>query len=223
MARDFDGVNDQIAFGSNASIDDFGATGITMAFWVEPDATGFISFFCKDRETNWILWEATQWQFRHQWSTFPGVWRATATVPTTLHHLVVTYDGGNVANDATFTIDGVAETVVDIRTPEGTISTDAAQNLLLGEDGASSDTDFNGRVGWMSYDNAIWSAADINRHRWWGTAPGGPSTVDVSHPLWTSGLGNNGTATADGTVSGTTMASMPVVERMWGSSMGCGR
>ena len=67
-------------------------------------------------------------------------------------------------------------------------------------------------------------AAGANRHRWWGMAPGGPSTMLVCLPLWTDDLANKGTAgTATFTATGTTMTSIPKVERCWASTMGCGR
>jgi len=49
--------------------------------------------------------------------------------------------------------------------------------------------------------------------------------VKVWHPLWTSDLNNRGTATANGTATGTTMdnASCPRVERCHAAMMGVGR
>jgi len=119
-------------------------------------------------------------------------------------------------------VNGVSQTVAVNTAPAGTQSSDAAGTLAAGET-TTGLNDYDGRLAFWCYDSTLWDAAKVNRHYWWGCAPGGPSTVKVWHPFWTSDLGNRGTAVADGTATGTSMASLPRVERMWGSMMGCGR
>ena len=162
-------------------------------------------------------------RFRSHWTT-DGTWVSTNAVNSTsaFFHVVVTYSNGATTNDASIYLNRTLETLATDTNPTGTYALDAGDALRLGLS-AGGAADFNGLMGWVMYHDAILSAADVNRHYWWGCAPGGPSTMKVWHPLWSDSLANKGTAVADGAATGTTMASIPRVERMWGSLMGCGR
>lgn len=214
MARSFDGTNDRISFGANASIGDF--TSKTVAFWVVVDAIGALQTLVnKDRPTAfWELRVAASGvlEFVAAFSTTNGLWTSTTTLSAnTLYHIVVVYDGSNVANNPTIYINGVADTVVTNTAPVGTLSADAAAPLLIGERGTGA-ADLAGRLSAFAYDNTLWTAAQVNRHRWWGRIGG---AVKVRHPLLTTKLTNEGSATADGTATGTTVASLPRVQRAW--------
>lgn len=223
MARNFDGVNDNITFGSDASIDGF--TTQTVALWLRRGTTGVASFLLgKDRSaTNWAfaINASDKPQFIRDWSTTDGNWTGgTALTSTTdLNHIVLTYDGGSTANDPVITLNGTDETITEVATPAGSLNSDATPTLYCGEAGSGAG-DLTGDIEFLAYANALWTAAQKNRHRWWGAVGGG---VAVSHPFMTEKLTNEGTATADGTATGTTMSSLPRVERCWGSMMGCGR
>lgn len=230
MARNFDGANDNIDFGSDASIDNFfGAspnTG-TIAYWIDADNAGaqqhVIGKSIFSNAFAIIIHSTTVMRCVWEFSTERGIWDTTADhTDGTDHHSAFTFDGSSVTNDPTSYLDGSSETPTEVITPIGTINSDAAQSLLAGEESGGG-RDMTGDLMCLCYDDAIWSSADVNRARWWGVAPGGPSTVQVWHPLWTSDLTNKGLATANGTATGTTMTSMPKVERMWGSMMGVGR
>lgn len=223
MARDFDGVNDNINFGSDASIDAF--TLKSLSYWIRPDATSAPIPLCKDSEANgWITLikgADTKFRFSHLWTTI-GRWDTGNTIAAgTLRHVVVSYDGSSASNDPVIYFDGVAETLTRANTPTGTIGSDAAVSLIMGENGSGAQ-DFDGQILAFCYDNAAWSAAQANRSRYWGD-PGG--AVKVKHPFFTSKLANEGSATADGTATGSVMATatIPRVERRWGSMMGVGR
>lgn len=232
MARDFNGVNEQIVLGSDVSIDAFALRSV--AFWYQSDSgTSYAILFGKDGPaTNSGFgisrdFNLTRLTITHTFGAgaTEARWNVTGSDPgTALHHVVITYDNGNVANNPLCYIDGVSVAVTVATAPSGTADSDAAKDLYVGQ-GADGGGDFDGRLAHLSYDNTIWDAAMVNRHRWWGTAPGGPSTVKVWHPWWTAELNNKGTATANGTATGTRVdnASVPKVERMWGSLMGCGR
>lgn len=226
MARDFDGTNDRIDCGSDASLDSFSSK--TMAYWYVRDVGLAVhSIIQKDRFA--IGWGAghgstanNKVYFMRDFDTTNGEWTSTNVVGAgAISHVVITYVDG-ISNDPVIYLNNVSETVLEVSTPTLTVVDDAANSLTLGETGGGAN-DFNGRLGFVCYDNTIWTAADVNRHYWWGCAPGGPSTVKVWQPFWTSELTNKGTAVANGTATGTTMASLPRVERMWGSMMGCGR
>lgn len=223
MARDFDGANDDITFGSDASIDGF--TNKTIAFWLRWDGTGVNDVFVakanstgttgwaviSDAGTNTVLYFIDM-------TTTNGTWHgSTAVNDAAWHHIVVVHDGAT--GTPVMYVDGNTETITTVSTPVGTAVGDAGENLQLGEIGGTG-FDFDGAVGWLCYDNSQWTAAQANRHRWWGCSGGG---IDVVQPMITTDLTNKGTATANGTATGTTMTSSPKVERCYASMMGVGR
>ena len=212
MARDFDGANDQVAFGSDTSIDSLNPKSICM--WVKQDATVFRFFLGKDRFAGaWGLGsdspgghtDKLYWQ--QNWSTAAGAWVSTTQVGTTLmRHVAVTYNNSATTNDPLMWIDGVTDTVIQLGAdPVGSVTSDAAANLIAGENGANA-ADFDGQIGWLCFTNVAFTDADVNRGRWWGRPGGG---LKVYHPWMTTKLTNEGTATATGTATGTTVVNMP--------------
>jgi hypothetical protein len=87
--------------------------------------------------------------------------------------------------------------------PTGTLSSDAALNFRLAEAGDGG-ADLDGAIQNMCYANALWTADQVNRHRWWGRVGG---AVAVCHPLYTDKLTNEGSATANLTATGATVVS----------------
>ena len=227
MARDFDGTNDNVDFASDASIDGF--TSQTIAFWAQNDAGNNVFDVWANKWTDDVTntgWRVTRNSFNTpdsiqflrnfigsiaEW--YGGDWG------TGLTHIVITYDNTSTANDPIIYQDGSIVSLTEVTAPVGTANSDASSTLRIGEAGDGS-ADADGRIMAFCYDNAIWSAAQVNRARWWGTPGGG---VEVYHPMWISDLTNKGTATANGTATGTTVASLPRVERCWGTMMGVGR
>jgi len=109
-------------------------------------------------------------------------------------------------------------------------SSSASGTLITGDDtvrlgaNAAASNFCNAELGFVAIASGGLGASEANRHRWWGMAPGGPSTMLLCLPLWTDNLANKGTAGAvTFTATGTSMVASPVVERCWASTMGCGR
>lgn len=225
--RDFDGANDNIAFGSDSSIDQFVQKTISM--WAQKDNTS-VAWFGVGKDRFAAAWGvgnsgggSDQLEFYHAWSGTDGSWLFTNnTLGTALRHIVVTYDGNGTApgNDPRCWFNGVEQTSInEVTTPTGTLDTDAAANLRVGETGANG-ADMDGRIGWLCYDSVIWDTAAINRARYWGRPHGG---IKVYHPFIGPKLGNEGTATATGTASGTTIVAGPCpVVRPGTACMGLG-
>jgi hypothetical protein len=218
MARDFDGTNDNISFGSDASIDGF--TSKFFLMWIEKDVTDAeYQLIAKDRTNSaWgvrLMANANSNVVRlnQQFSGTDGAWSSTDPVTTGLTHIAMSYNGSATTNDPDFYINGVFQTTTELSTPTGTIDTDAAVNLLVGESGVGT-IDFNGAIQNMIYGSGTLTAAQVNRHRWWGRIGGATA---VQHPLLTTKLTNEGTATANGTATGTAMRSLPRTVRP-----GCG-
>lgn len=231
MARDFDGTDDKLSLGSDASIDAF--VSRTVAMWLRLDsASSYAMLSAKDGPAT-ISGFALARNFGATTLTITQTWDGNATEArwnvdtdpgTTLRHVVITYNNSSATNDPAAWIDGASSGVTESVAPGTTADSDAAKNLVLGE-GEDGGGDLDGLIGFYCYDNTVWDSATVNRHRWWGCAPGGPSSVKVWHPFWSASLTNKGTATANATATGTTVnnAGVPRVERCWGSMMGVGR
>src|SRR5512139_822945 len=105
MARDFDGTNDRLSFGSDASIDQFVALGAGL--WFQRDVqNATVCLIAKDRAvTGWALLAlnnagSNRIEFWRQWSGANALWSG-GSVDTGLHHIWVDYDGGATTNDPT--------------------------------------------------------------------------------------------------------------------------
>ena len=224
MARDFDGSNDEINCGSDASIDDLAQ--LTTLCWLNTDlATSFRQIWDKGAGHLVVLDAPNGDIILRTGHATDGEWSGAGTIAAgAATHVATVHDSSSDANNPTIYIDGVSVTVTESVAPVGARDSDAANALNIGETLAGSN-DFDGAIGWFVWVNGLLTAADVNRHRWWGCAPGGPSTMKIWHPFWTDSLVNRATATADGTAVGTTMntTKLPKVERMHGSMMGVGR
>ena len=222
MARDFDGVNDNISYGSDNTIDGF--TALSISGWVKRDVSAGQqqSIFAKLAGASgfgaFTLGGGT-FRFDRNWSTSTGKWVTTACFGLSLQHVVITYDGGATTNDPIIYFNGASQTITESLTPVGILESDAAFSFFLGETGVGS-ADLDGKIGWFGYSSTLWTVAQINRAMWWGR-PGGAQ--EIYHPLITNKLNNEGTATANGTATGTTVISLPRVERNYCSMLGCGR
>lgn len=227
MARDFNGTNERLSFGTDASVDGF--TTLTVAFYVAVDTAN----------TRWLIgkgsgfWAA--WSVVLTSATFPMIinllsawsganarWsQVTGSVATAgvVYQLVITYDNTSTTNDPVFYLNGAVVAQTELTAPSGSVTSDAGETLAAGENTAGGN-DFDGRFQHLIYDSRAWDAGQVNRHRWWGRPDGATA---VNHPLLTSKLANEGTATADGTATGTTMASMATpVQRPGSVLMGLG-
>lgn len=211
MARDFDGTNDQIAFGSDASIDNLVA--LTVAFDMLWDGAGVGDVILGKANNAADGWRITTdssnlFAMTRDYASALGAWATTTAINgTTPRHYLASHDGV-VTSDTRFVLDGVVDTTVEQATPSGALDADAASNLIAGESSAGT-SDFDGKLQNLVIYAGVFTAAEENRCRWWGVAPGGPSTVLVWHPFYTEALANKGTATATGTATGTTVASLP--------------
>lgn len=189
-----------------------------MAMWVRRGATNIRQvLLAKDSNIGAWAWHfdntanGDSLRLFHGFSTQFGQWHGdTAFSSTTaLNHICLTFDNSSDANDPLMFVNGAAETIAQNTAPSGTATDDAADTLRTGDDSAGFD-DLNGDIMCLCYDNRIWDAEQLNRARWWGRPDG---AVQVYHPFFTDKLANEGTATANGTASGTTVAAMaaPVV------------
>lgn len=224
MGRNFDGNNDSAVFGSDASIDNF--TTLSMSMWVKMNSLALATQELLGKQNTAASWalrvrDTGKLTFDFDWTT-DGKWDNTNTALDTsgFFHIGATYDKSSVSNDPVFFINAVDDGTTEVQAPSGiTAGNDASNNLRAGLNSGNGE-DLSGILQNLCYANAIWDAAQFNRARWWGD-PGG--AFAVKHPFFTTKVANEGSATADASLGGTSMASLPRVERRWGAMMGCGR
>jgi hypothetical protein len=227
MARDFDGANDVLNLGQDASIANW--TQFTVWGWFIFDAIGYRLIWTKNSAgTDGIYaWIKANTGVRknslhvtdHGWDTTPGAWYSTTqlTGTGTRIHIAFQYNGGGgTGEDATIWLDGVDDSAIEQTTPVGSYADDDSGNdLLVGEDWGGSG-DVNARITALGGTEASFTTAQVNRAMWWGRPHGG---IDIYHPMWTTKTANEGGATADATYTGTTVASFPVPTVRPGSAM----
>jgi len=156
QARSFDGVTSRIGVGSQAAIDDVFAGGGTAESWFNATSFGegsFGRFFDKGNGDGWSLFvdnsDATQaLGFVHGSGGMGwGQWNAPANSVSlnTWHHVALVYDKDSSANDPVIYIDGASVAVTRFTTPSGTMDSDAAIDLFVGNR-SSIDRAFDGQL-----------------------------------------------------------------------------
>lgn len=238
MARNFDGANDRIQ-STLDGVSNIDNTTVSQMIWfrkgvslsgsasihsISTLGSGFTGgnerarLFCSAPTT------ANDYRITSSyiWSTTNANRRSNDLVIDTDYAVTTTYDRSSSANVPTIYVNGDTSHGGGSQTAVGTAQT-GSDSVRLGENSGGTQ-DGEGTMGFFVVLGSTASASDANRHRWWGMAPGGPSTMEVCLPLWTSDLNNKGTGGAiTFTATGTTMTSMPKVERCWAATMGCGR
>jgi len=228
MARDFDGTNDRIAFGSDASVDNFTALSIAMWGRVDTAASAFDVLFRKSSantngwQLGYLTFGAARIYFQAGYSGTGAdlaSWSMSALAAGQVRHIAIVLDPSSASNNPVIYVNGASQTVTTETAPSGAYGADAAATLQAGED-AGGGSDFDGAQQNVAYANALWDAAAVNRAMWWGRPHGG---IEVYHPFYTDKLANEGTATADGTATGTVVLPMACpVQRPGSAMMGMG-
>ena len=210
MAREFDGNNQWVECGSDATIDQLLPKSISA--WILADSFAAFPAISAKSGTN-------QWQFtilntgtlrlRHAFSTTAGIWGGDTVLSTSQRtHVVISYPGTDTTSTPTMYVNGVTQVVTTVSAPVGTISSDAGDPLFIGS--AAGLLDLDGKIANFCYDTGTWSAAEANRARWFGRPKGG---IRVYHPFFTDKLTNEGTAVANGVLStlGAAMVMSPLI------------
>lgn len=225
MARDFNGSNEQIEFGSDASIDNLHTAGATFAAWIELDSTATQqNLLTKSAAAQWYIAVSTGalLRLRDMWNASSISVFGNTTISTgTRTHVVLDFTASGVTARPNMYVNLNDETESVVADPTAPRADDSGANLRMGETSTGGD-DLNGRVQNFCYDATVWDAGQRNRHKWWGRK-GGAGTV--CHPFYTDKLTNEGTGTANGTATGTTVASftqIPPTMRPGSALMGMG-
>ena len=171
-AFNFDGTNDFYTTPAN-EIDN--TTVKTIEAWVYLNgygegSGGRIASKSNVNANGWNLYAdgfgGNNWLgFIQDFSGAGGIW----TTPTgslainAWHHVAVTYDRSSSSNVPTMYIDGVSQTVTVTQAASGTVTSDAAENLLIGarRNAATFDRYFNGKTDELKIYNTAISGAEI--------------------------------------------------------------
>jgi hypothetical protein len=137
VARDFDGVDDVIDFGSPAALDGIALLSVSIIarFDALSFGEGLVSKYGAD---GWYFSVGSAYDlerpfFTRQTIVGAGDWDANVDLVTgTTYQLGVSHDAGSVANDPTLVVDGVVQAITERLTPTGSFPSDAAESLLLG-------------------------------------------------------------------------------------------
>ena len=162
----FDGTNDSLATGSNASLDDIWSGGGTLAIVFNPDSDGGGDLGRLLSKTNWELQTMEESggnvrvQFVVDWST-DGKWETPVNVPIGSHSIVlITYDSASASNNATIRVNGTADSTTDT-SAVGTFASDASATLYIGNI-ADGSRGFDGDIAEVVLFDRTLDAADID-------------------------------------------------------------
>ena len=161
-------TNADIDCGSPSALDDMWAGGATLSCWVNLASNGqnsFGRFFDKDNNTDagWLLscTNITGLAFGRGFSTNQGYWRTPTSSMSfgTDIHILVSYDEDSTANNPSIYINNSLQSLTEDSAPSGTASSDASQNLLMGNR-PDNNAPCDGVIGHVKFWNRILSAAE---------------------------------------------------------------
>ena len=156
----FNGSTSSVNAGSPTMFDDIFAGAGTIMAWIYPKSVGETAgrIFDKDKWALTMSDAANVLEFSVVHSTTTGVWKTGAVVPFNVWtHVTVVYDGSSTSNDPVIYINGVATTIASKTAPAGTRTSDASDDLIIGNraDGART---FDGYI----MDAKIYKASGIS-------------------------------------------------------------
>jgi hypothetical protein len=135
-AQDFDGSNDFVNCGSDASLDDIAIKTIefwtNLDTWAPPAQQG--SHFINKGDAGWFvatdITGAGRTIFGHNWTAI-GRWSFPSFSLSNWHQIVVIYNRGSAANDPVVYVNGNSQAITEYMTPSGTALSDAASNFQM--------------------------------------------------------------------------------------------
>ena len=211
----FNATSTQVDCGSASGIDDMFNGGGTMVAWINPNTVGEGSFgrvYDKGDSSNgtycYLLNASGSYRvyFRAGHSTAEGAWYTSTTYSLNAWRSVwITYDDDSTANNPSIWVDGTSSSITEFQAPSGTYGSDAAINLIIGNESAGTRT-FDGEICHMQFWTRILSTDEMFEATYKpGTVTSGlaaywPLIGSTTSARDLSGNGNTGTIT-DGTES----------------------
>ncbi|MCD4756073.1 DUF2341 domain-containing protein, partial [bacterium] len=131
----FDGDNDYVTAGSDASIDNISAK--TISFWLKVDSYSGDMHIINKGEVWFVAIDQpnSRYIFGQAFSTSNGRWSVplSAVSVKEWHNIVVTYDRSSTSNNPLWYVDGISIPMTEYNPPSGSPNSDATGNLLLGD------------------------------------------------------------------------------------------
>ena len=161
----FNGTTSIINAGSPTMFDDIFNGAGSLTFWIYPRTVGENSegrILTKDKWEVYTHAESGGFcrvSFIQKFSTTNGHWRFTDRVVPLNHwsHIAIVYDGSSTSNDAVMYLNGIAQTITEAGTPDGSRTSDASDDLIIGNNSGTSRT-FDGYIA----DVKIYKAAGLS-------------------------------------------------------------
>jgi len=165
----FDGVDDVVTITDHASIQNIFDGGGTISTWIYPlsDGEGDFGRILAKRATGWNLQVHDEsgtnvnLRFFYDFDGSDGTWDLSgAVVPlNTWSHIEVAYDNSSASNVPVIYLNGTPQTLSSTQ-PTGTRSTDAGNDLLVGNNGVGGQT-FDGDISEVKLHNTALTASEV--------------------------------------------------------------
>lgn len=163
MARDFNGTTSSSTGGSLTAVDDIFAGGGVLEGWFLADTYGGGGFGRLFEKLEYALFvDTTNTQatsaltFYHSTTGMTGYWHWNNInmVVGAWHHVALVYNQDSIANDPVAFIDGVLTSALRADVPSGTMDSDGASTLYIGQR-ANADRGFDGRLDEMRMSSTV--------------------------------------------------------------------
>lgn len=138
----FDGSNDVITFGNDASMEDVFITTGTIEFWMNGTDSGVGDWVIGKHDagfnTGWLVTvgdqsgATTNLTFNHVFSGANGVWTIPAVDLGNWTHIIIGYDASSTSTEPTFYVNGVKQGHTEVVSPTGAAVSDAGDTLTMG-------------------------------------------------------------------------------------------
>jgi len=166
----FDGVDDQINFGSNSSLDNIFDGGGSISFWIKPtqqsNTMGIIQkiyvggwYFVLSDHASGNSWRAKFVQSFDGGSHYQVQGQQRIFEKNNWYHVVIVYDNSSTSNTVIIYVNGSAIGINTDSTPSGTRMDDSSANLVMGDTGQY---EFSGNISDVSIFNTILNANTVN-------------------------------------------------------------
>ncbi len=149
----FDGVNDYVNCGSDASIDDIFTGGGTLSCWFSAESDGkenvgtIISKAKFRLRTHSEAGGGVIIQFLQLFNTSNGKWNTDSIVLLNkLNHIAVTYDNSSLSNDPLIYVNGVIVDITKDTSPSGAVLSDGGYNFTIGDVDPSGTHSYDGII-----------------------------------------------------------------------------
>ncbi len=171
---DFDGTDDLINIGSDASIDNVFVGGATLTAWIKPSSDGendLGRIFDKSTSTNgsdgwhWLVTDESSGKvelvFGHGRTNQPYWSSPLNVILNEWNHVAVTYDNSSSSNNPSFYINGISVTASLTGSTTGDAVDDSSQNLFIGNN-TGGDRSFAGGIAGIALWGKSLSALEIS-------------------------------------------------------------